>query len=96
MTRNSPQQLLEVHRRDRQQGIARVSGSTLQPIALQSMFCFQMSDAGFNCGAVFHPSPQRLRCSTSASFVHMDRRRALVIMTSVSHVDVHFFDLLAQ
>jgi len=94
--RNSPQQLLEIHRCSRQNRVHRISGSTLQSIALQPVFRLQMSDAGFHGGAVLHSSPQRLWRSASASLVDMDRCLAFVIMTSVAHVDMHFFDLLAQ
>jgi len=70
----SSQELMEVHRRGTQDGIERIAGNTLQPIALQPVFRLQMSDAGLDRGAPFHPSPERSRRPASASLVHMHRR----------------------
>jgi hypothetical protein len=58
--KNSPEsseELLEVHRGGSQDGVDRISGSALQPIAFQPVFILQMSDARFDCGSPFHPSP---------------------------------------
>src|SRR5208337_4681648 len=51
-----------------------------------------MSDAGFDCGAAFHPSPQRPRRSASSSLVHMHGCFALVIVAAIAHVYMHLAD----
>ena len=80
---------MEVHRRGTQDGIERIAGNTLQPIALQPVFRLQMSDAGLDRGAPFHPSPERSRRPASASLVHMHRRSARVIVAAIAHVHMH-------
>src|ERR1035437_6234904 len=51
-----------------------------------------MSDAGFDCGAAFHPSPQRPWRSASSSFVHMHGCIAFVIVAAIAHVHMHLAD----
>ena len=55
----SSEELLEVHGCGGQDGVDRIAGNALQPVALQPVFVFQMSDAWFDRGTAFHPSPQR-------------------------------------
>jgi len=90
----SSQELLEVHRRGAQDGIDRIAGNTLQAVALQPMFHFEMSDAGFDCCATFHPSPQRPRRPPSAPLIHMHPRSARVIVAAIAHVHMHLADPL--
>ena len=80
---------MEVHRRGTQDGIERVAGNALQAVALQPVFVFQMSDAWFDRGASFHPSPECSRRPASSSFVHMHRRSARVIVAAIAHVHMH-------
>ena len=44
----SSEELVEVHRGGGQDSIQRISGNTLQTIALQPVFVLKMSDAGFH------------------------------------------------
>src|ERR1019366_3299539 len=80
---------VEVHRRSAQNGIERSAGNALQAVALQPMFHLEMSDAGFDRGATFHPSPERSRRPASSSFVHMHRCSARVIVAAIAHVHMH-------
>jgi len=86
----SSEELVEVHRRGTQDGIERIAGNALQPVALQAVFVLQMPDAGFDGGAAFHPSPERLRRPASSSFVHMHGGLARVIVAAIAHVHMHF------
>jgi hypothetical protein len=67
------QQLVKVYRYSREDGVDRISGNALQPVTFHPVFVLQMSDARFDGRSVFHPLPERLWCSASLSFVHMDR-----------------------
>ena len=73
---------MEVHRRGAQDGIERIAGNALQAVALQPVFRFEMSDAGLDRGATFHPSPQRPRRPASSSLIHMHRRSARVVVAA--------------
>jgi hypothetical protein len=53
----SSEELVEVHRGGCQDRVDRISGNALQPIAFQPVFALQMSDAWFDRGTAFHPSP---------------------------------------
>jgi len=53
----SSEELVEVHGGSREDGIDRISGNTLQPIALQAVFVLQMSDVWLRCRVALHPSP---------------------------------------
>ena len=90
----SSEELVEVHCRGRQHCVDRVACNALQPVALQTVFQLQMSDARFDCGAAFHPSPQRPWRSASSSFVHMHGCLAFVIVAAIAHVHVRFADLV--
>src|ERR1039457_6216881 len=51
----SSEELVEVHRRGRQDCVDRIAGNALQPIAFQPVFVLQMSDAWLDRGAAFFP-----------------------------------------
>jgi len=53
----SSQELIEVHRRGTQDGIDRIAGNALQAVTFQPVFRLQMSDAEFDRGTPFYPSP---------------------------------------
>lgn len=53
----SSEELMEVQCGGSQHGIDGIAGNTLEPIAFQPVFALQMSDAWFDRGAPFHPSP---------------------------------------
>ena len=89
----SSEELLEVHRGGCQDRVDRISGSTLQPIALQPVFALQMSDAWFDCGSAFHPSPSCFRCPSSSSLVDMHGDRTVIVVASIAHVHVRLTDL---
>ena len=64
-----PRQLLEVHPGGGQDGINRVTGNPLQPVALQPVFVLQVSDAGFDGSSVLHPLPECLCRASSLPFI---------------------------
>ena len=76
--------------------IYRISGSAFEPIAFQSVFALQVSDAWFDCGAAFHPSPQRWRRPASSSLVDMHRDSAVVVVATVAHVHMRFAHSVAD
>src|ERR1039458_8661139 len=56
------------------------------------MFVLQMSDAGFDRGASFHPSPECAWCSASLPLIDVHFRSAFIIMAAITHVDVYLAD----
>src|ERR1035441_8362229 len=76
----SSQELLEVHRGGCQDRVDLISGSTLQAVTFQPVFVLQMSDAWFDCGTAFHPSPSRLRCTPSSSLVDVHGDCAVIVV----------------
>src|ERR1017187_1631246 len=92
----SSQELLEVHRGGCQDRVDLISGSTLQAVTFQPVFVLQVSDAWFDCGTAFHPSPSRLRCTPSSSPVDVHGDCAVIVVASIAHIDVHFADLVCD
>ncbi len=87
---------MEVHRGGCQDRVDLISGSTLQPITFQPVFALQMSDAWFDRGTTFHPSPSCFRCPSSSSLIHMHGDRTVIVVASIAHVHVHFADLVGD
>jgi len=81
---------MEVHRRGRENRIDRIAGNALQAIALQPVFVLQMSDAGFDRRAAFHPSPECARRSASLPLVDMHSNFAVIFMAAIAHIHVRF------
>src|ERR1700757_3613311 len=88
----SSEELLEIHGGSSQNRIDRISGNTLQPIALQAVFILQMSDAGFYRSAAFHPSPEWVWCSASLPLIDVHYRRTFIIMAAITHIHMHLAD----
>ncbi len=57
---------------------------------------FMMSDAWFDCGTTFHPSPSCLRCMPSSSLVDMHGDRTVIVVASIAHIDVHCAHLVGD
>ncbi len=87
------EEFLEVHCGGCQDRVDLVSDGTLQPVAFQPVFALEMSDAWFDRGTAFHPSPSRLRCAPSLSLVNMHGDRTVIIVTSIAHINVRFVHL---
>ena len=94
--RKSSEELLEVHRGGCQDGVDRISGSTLQPIPFQAVFVLHLSDAWLDRGTAFHPSPSCARCPPSSSLVDMQGDRTVIVLASMAHIDVHRADLVGD
>lgn len=83
-------ELLKVHGGGAEDGVDRVTGGAFEPIALEPMLALEVADGGFDCGAAFHPTPERLRGRAPAALVDMHRLRAAVIVAAIAHVDMRF------
>src|ERR1019366_6067490 len=92
----SSEELLEVHRGGSQDRVDRISVSTLQPITFQPVFVLQMSDAWFDRGTAFHPSPSCFRCPSSSSLFDLHGDRTVLLVASIAHIDVHFAHLVGD
>ena len=92
----SSEELLEVHRGGCQDRVDLISSGTLQPITFQPVFVLQMSDAWFDRGAAFHPSPSCFGCTSSSSLVDMHGDRTVIVVATIAHIDVHFAHLVGD
>ncbi len=88
----SSQELVEVHGCGRQHRVDGIAGDTFQPIPLLPVFRLQMSDAGFDGSAAFHPAPQPPRGSAPPPLVDMHRDRALAVVDAIAHVHMRLTD----
>ena len=77
---------MEVHGCGCQHGVERVAANALQPIPFEAVFVLQMSDAGLDSGAAFHPSPQRFWRAASGSFIDMHHDSARVAVAAIDHI----------
>ena len=87
---------MEVHRRGAQDGIERIARNAFQAVALQPMFRLQMSDAWFDCGTAFHPSPERARRPAPSSLVHAHSYTTFIIVAAITHVYICLTYLVAN
>jgi hypothetical protein len=92
----SSEELVEVHSGSGQDGIDRIAGNALQPVALQSVFVFQMSDAWFDYGAACHPSPQCLRSPSSSSLVDVHGGRSVIVVAAIAQVHMYLANSVAD
>jgi hypothetical protein len=81
-----PQQLLEVHSGSAEDGIQAIADRSPEAAAVHSMFPFQMSDAWFNGGSTFHPSPEAFSGSSSSILINMNIDVTGVSVAAASHV----------
>ena len=84
------QELLEVHSGGTEDGVDGIALRPFEPVAFEAVFALEVTDGGFDGGAAFHPSPERLRGRAPAAFVDMHLLGSAVIVSAIAHVDMRF------
>jgi len=50
-------ELLEVHSGGAQDGVDGIANRAFEPVSLEAMFAFHVSNGGLDCCSPFHPTP---------------------------------------